>query len=132
MGDQIEYFRAARDHYRSEHANNKAINLALIQQSGLKFRVTNNGECLVFREPGKPKVDFLIIDEQREISSLVIDYNQQAHRFQHIVGSNGVTKIEGYNEFAGPEYVLWFAIYVGEEIIWRVNGKYVVEVGYGK
>jgi len=58
MGDQIEYFRAARDHYRSEHANNKAINLALIQQSGLKFRVTNNGECLVFREHGKPKVDF--------------------------------------------------------------------------
>jgi len=41
-------------------------------------------------------------------------------------------KIEPYNEFAGPDYVLWFAIYVGEEIVWRVNGCYVVEVGYGK
>ena len=58
MSDTIDAFRAMRDHYRSEHANNKAINLAMVQQSGLKFRVTNNGECLVFREPGKPKVDF--------------------------------------------------------------------------
>ena len=72
----------------------------------------------------------LIIKDNRPITSLVIDYNQRAHVFQHYVGSNGVTKIEPYNEFGGPEWVLWFAIYVGEEIVWRVNSRYVVEVGY--
>jgi hypothetical protein len=74
----------------------------------------------------------LITKDNQTITSLVIDYDQRVHDWTPCVGSKGVTKIEGYNEFAGPEYVLWFAIYVGEEIIWRVNGKYVVEVGYGK
>jgi hypothetical protein len=74
----------------------------------------------------------LTLKDNRPIYSLVIDYNQRAHIFQHFVGGEGVTKIEPYNEFAGSDYVLWFAIYVGEEIVWRVNGRYVVEVGYAK
>jgi hypothetical protein len=77
-------------------------------------------------------INFLTLDDHRPISSLVIDYNQRVHNYQLIVGSQGVTKIDAYNEFSGADYVLWFAIYTGEEITWRVNGKYVVEVGYAK
>jgi len=77
-------------------------------------------------------VNNLIINEQREISYLVIDEAQRVNDHTPTVGSKGITKIEGYNEFAGPDYVLWFAVYVGEEIIWRVNGRYTVEVGYAK
>lgn len=40
--------------------------------------------------------------------------------------------VQSYNEFGEGDYRLWFAIYAGEEIVWRVNGKYVVEVGYAK
>ena len=81
----------------------------------------------------------LIPNENRPISSLLIDRNQRAHTWHPsiesqrcIVGNDGITRIEAYNEFGEGDYRLWFAIYVGEEIIWRVNGKYVVEVGYGK
>lgn len=48
------------------------------------------------------------------VSSLVIDYNQRVHDYQPTVGSKGITKIEAYNEFSGSDYVLWFAICVGE------------------
>lgn len=78
------------------------------------------------------KPETLIADEKRQITSLVIDYNQRAHNYQLYSGSDGITKIEGYNEFGQGEYGLWFAVYVNEEIVWRVNGKYVVEVGYAK
>jgi hypothetical protein len=71
-------------------------------------------------------------DDQRPITSLVIDEAQRVQEWNINIGRDGVTKIEPYNEFAGPDYVLWFAIYVGEEIVWRVNGRYVVEVGYAK
>ena len=74
----------------------------------------------------------LTLKDNRPITSLVIDYNQRVHDWTPCVGSNGVTKIEPYNEFAGPDWFLWFAIYVGEEVVWRVNGRYVVEAGYAK
>jgi hypothetical protein len=73
----------------------------------------------------------LTLKDNRPVSSLVIDEAQRVNDWTPTVGSDGVTKIEPYNEFAGPDYVLWFAIYTGEEIVWRVNGRYVVEVGYG-
>jgi hypothetical protein len=76
--------------------------------------------------------DKLIVDDEALISSLVIDYNQRVHDWQPTVGKDGVTAIEGYNEFGQGEYGLWFAINVGEDTIWRVNGKYVVEVSYAK
>jgi len=82
MSDTIDAFRAMRDHYRGEHANNKAINLALIQQSGLKFRVTNNGECLVFRERGKPSVDFYPSSGRwRDVGPSKRNYNGGAEAF---------------------------------------------------
>lgn len=72
----------------------------------------------------------LAIDDKHEISSLVIDSFQPVHDLQPAVGRNGVTSIEAYNEFGQGEYGLWFAINIGEKTVWRVNGKYVVEVGY--
>ena len=77
-------------------------------------------------------VNNLTVDDKTTISSLVIDYNQRVHDYQPCVGRNGITSIEAYNEFGQGEYGLWFAINVGEDTIWRVNGKYVVEVGYAK
>lgn len=77
-------------------------------------------------------VNNLITKEDRPISGLVIDSNQRVHDFNPFVGQNGITRIEAYNEFGERDYIIWFAIYVGQEIIWRVNGKYVVEVGYGR
>lgn len=70
--------------------------------------------------------------DHRAITSLVIDYGQRVHDWNPIVGSNGVTKIAVYDEYGEMSYVPWFAIYVGEEIVWRVNAKYVVEVCYAK
>lgn len=58
MSEQTDYFRAIQQHRRDEHANQKEENTKAIAASGLKFKSTNSGECLCFREPGKPKVDF--------------------------------------------------------------------------
>ena len=77
-------------------------------------------------------VNNLTPNDKRSITSLVIDEAQRVQDWNINIGRDGVTKIGPYNEFAGPDYFLWFAIYVGEEIIWRVNGRYVVEVGYAK
>lgn len=73
----------------------------------------------------------LITNDDRPITSLVIDYNQRVRDWNPTVG-NGVTKIEAYNEFGEHEYVIWFAIYIGDQLVRRVNGKYVVEVSYAK
>jgi len=76
--------------------------------------------------------DTLTADDKREITCLAVDSNHSVHGPLFVVGTNGVTKVEGYNEFGGPDYVLWFAVYIGEDVVWRVNGRYVVEVGYGR
>lgn len=73
----------------------------------------------------------LILKENRPITSLVIDSNQRVTDWNPRIGSNGITSIEPYNEFGQGEYCLWFAILTEEGVGWRVNGKYVVEVGYG-
>jgi hypothetical protein len=68
--------------------------------------------------------------ETRTISSLAIDYNQRVADWNPSLGANGVTKIEAYDEVGQMAYVPWFAIYVGNEIVRRVNAVYVVEVVY--
>jgi len=68
----------------------------------------------------------------RPISNLAIDYNQRVHDWQPCVGKDGVTKIERSWENGEMAMVPWFDICVGDEVIWRVNGKYVVEIGYTK
>jgi hypothetical protein len=46
------------------------------------------------------------------------------------VGSSGVTKIEPYYENGEMAEVIWFAVWSGETITARVNGKYVCTVKY--
>lgn len=36
----------------------KRENLTALEASGLRYETANNGETLLFREPGKPRVDF--------------------------------------------------------------------------
>lgn len=43
---------------KAQHREWKAENLDLLRTSGLTYRLTNNNETAVFRELGKPKVDF--------------------------------------------------------------------------
>lgn len=43
---------------RERHADWKKENTAIISRSGIPFRSANNGEAILFRQPGKPKVDF--------------------------------------------------------------------------
>lgn len=50
---------AAISNVRKErHAHWKGENTAALIAAGLPFRASNNGECLMLREPGKPAVDF--------------------------------------------------------------------------
>jgi hypothetical protein len=58
MSEQMDYFRAIQQHRQGEHAAQKEENTKAIFASGLSFKLTNNGECFVFREKGKAKVDF--------------------------------------------------------------------------
>lgn len=58
MGDMGDDFRAMREAKRDQHAEWKKTNTELLAASGLQFESRNAGECLVFRENGKPKVAF--------------------------------------------------------------------------
>jgi hypothetical protein len=73
-----------------------------------------------------------VTKDERSISCIVIDYNQRVHDWNPTVGRDGVTTIEAYEETGQMAYVPWFAIRVGGEVVWRVNGHYVVEVSYAK
>jgi len=58
MGDMAEDFAAMRAATRDRHAEWKRNNTAVLQASGISFTITNASETFLFREPGKPKVDF--------------------------------------------------------------------------
>lgn len=73
----------------------------------------------------------ILTRETREVKGLAVDYDQRVADWNPAVGSNGVTKIQAYDEPGQSAYVAWFAIFVGDEIVRRVNGHYVVEVVYG-
>lgn len=51
-------FLAMKAHRQQTHADWKQRNTAILNESGLSFKSVNYGESLVFREAGKPKVDF--------------------------------------------------------------------------
>lgn len=55
MGEVFEGMRGAR---QERHLKWHQRNVAALVTSGLKYRSVNDGESLLFREPGKPKVDF--------------------------------------------------------------------------
>lgn len=58
MGDMGDDFAAMKAHTQARHAEWKQKNMAVLGESGAIFTVTNHGETLLFRQPGKPKVDF--------------------------------------------------------------------------
>ncbi len=58
MGDMADDFAAMKAHRQQQHADWKERNLATLNASSVIFTTTNYGETLLFREPGKPKVDF--------------------------------------------------------------------------
>ena len=49
---------------------------------------------------------------------------------EYIVGGNGITKIEAYGENGEMAQVVWFAIYKGDFLWMRVNGKRIDGVIY--
>jgi len=58
MGDMGDDFAAMRAHTQAKHAEWKEKNMRILSDSGAIFTVTNNGETLLFRMTGYPKVDF--------------------------------------------------------------------------
>ncbi len=52
------FWRDHRQDRQTRHQQWKEVNTQLIEASGLPFTSTNNGESLLFRQAGKPRVDF--------------------------------------------------------------------------
>lgn len=46
------------------------------------------------------------------------------------IGHFGITKIEAYREAGEMGCTLWFAIYKGDVLATRVNGRYIETVNY--
>ena len=64
----------------------------------------------------------MIIDDPRPIVGL---YQERDADGSWRVGHLGTTKIVPYNECGQGSYVIWFAIYKGENIAMRVPGHWV-------
>lgn len=58
MGSEGEIWRQVKEQVRAKRQSNARAYLELLQKSGHIFTVTNGSEQLMFREPGKPPVDF--------------------------------------------------------------------------
>jgi hypothetical protein len=58
MGDMSDDFAAMKAHTQAKHAEWKQKNMNVLSNSGAVFTITNNGETLLFRMTGYPKVDF--------------------------------------------------------------------------
>lgn len=58
MGDMADDFAAMKAHRQEQHRDWKRRNMEILSASGAVFTVTNNGETLLFRMTGFPKVDF--------------------------------------------------------------------------
>lgn len=67
-----------------------------------------------------------VMDDPRTIRALSVE----GHWWH--VGQDNVTRIAVYQEKGEMSYVPWFAIYSGDVITERVNGKMVVGVQYEK
>jgi hypothetical protein len=66
-----------------------------------------------------------IYDDERPIKAL---HFQEGESYR--VERGGITKIEAYREAGEMCNVPWFAVWKGDAIAYRVNGKYVVTVEY--
>lgn len=56
--DMGSVYRDWKEHKQKKHHDWKESNTRTLTESGLRFRSTNNGECLFFRDVSKPHVDF--------------------------------------------------------------------------
>ncbi len=63
----------------------------------------------------------------RRIKSIEYSIGEGYGDFQ--VGRSGPGGAEQIKAEGGP-HLLWFAVYVGDEIRYRINGKYVISVTY--
>ena len=76
-----EDYAALREARRERHANWHETNLRILMESNVKFRATNNGETLLFREPDKPKVDFYPSTGRRRVARVKDTFSGGAHAF---------------------------------------------------
>lgn len=58
MGDTADDFAAMKAHTQAKHAEWKERNTETLLRSNLTLTIKSGGEVILFREPGKPKVDF--------------------------------------------------------------------------
>lgn len=58
MGDMGDDFNAMRAHKQARHAEWKQKNIETLLRSSHTLTINNNEETVLFREAGKPKVDF--------------------------------------------------------------------------
>lgn len=70
-----------------------------------------------------------MFDDQREITSIGLAPDNSCHIY---VGEFGVTAIRVYREPGEMSYVPYFAVYRGDTIDVRFNGKYVSSVSYSQ
>lgn len=66
-----------------------------------------------------------VIEDKRKIRQLGFDYGEPI-----TVGKNDVTEIKPYNENGEMAHVTWFAIVKNDEVVEKINGKYVFSVSY--
>ena len=70
----------------------------------------------------------IIIEDERDIKRIEI-FTQQAMDIESYSAKEGF-KIIAYHENGDMAPVVWFAIYRYDEIVARVNGKYVQLIDY--
>lgn len=58
MGDMGDIGRAMTENRKERHSNWKLENIGRIVGSGIPYQSVNFGDCLLFREHGRPVVDF--------------------------------------------------------------------------
>lgn len=58
MGDVGDGYKAMREATKLQRKENRAVNLMTLRESDLEFMERNNGDTVLFREDGYPRVDF--------------------------------------------------------------------------
>ena len=81
MGDMAGDFAAMKAHRQEQHAEWKRKNMEVLDASALKFRETNYGETILFRESGKPKVDFYPSTGRWRVAGLTKTFRGGAESF---------------------------------------------------
>jgi hypothetical protein len=81
MGDMGDDFAAMNAHRQQQHAEWKRMNMAALNASSVVFTTTNYGETLLFREPGKPKVDFYPSTGRWRVAGVKKTFSGGAQRF---------------------------------------------------